>query len=87
MRWEEEIEMRKHFRTFVLSVVFLVMGSWLVPTSVPLGTRVATAQRADQLRLLYENDQLFDQLSGAAQTLLENKFGPRKGKVRNLEEL
>lgn len=78
--------MREHFRIFVLSVFFLVMGSWLVPTSVPLGTRVAAAQGDDQLKLLYENDQLFDQLSGAAQTLLENKFGPRKGKVRNLEE-
>ncbi len=79
--------MREHFRIFVLSVFFLVMGSWLAPTSVPLGTRVATAQSDDQLKLLHENDQLFDQLSGAAQTLLENKFGPRKGKVRKLEEL
>ncbi len=60
-------------------IVLFVAGSLLV--SRLLAPAVAPAQSDDPLMRLYENNELFEQLSGAARSLLELKFGRKAGEA------
>ena len=60
-------------------IVLFVAGSLLVSRLV--APAVAPAQSDDPLMRLYENNELFEQLSGAARSLLELKFGRKAGEA------
>jgi hypothetical protein len=62
-------------------VILLTIAALLL--SQPLRSPVVSAQ-SDPFRAVYDNDELFNQLSGAARTLLELKFG-KKGVKSALE--
>src|SRR5713226_6043275 len=71
--------MRHYTRFLIFSVMLLTIGSLLM--SQALRPHVVSAQ-GDPFRSLYDNDERFNELSGAARTVLELKFGKkdRKGK-------
>src|SRR5207247_2730910 len=69
----EEVAMRNW------RIVLFVAGSLLV--SRLLAPAVAPAQSDDPLMRLYGNNELFEQLSGAARSLLELKFGRKAGEA------
>ncbi|MGI0013583.1 MAG: sialidase family protein, partial [Nitrososphaera sp.] len=79
--------MKKNLRAFLYSVIFLFIVSLLLPTGDSVGRRFEAAQGDDQLRRLYENDELFEQLSGAARTLLELKFGKKAAREAEQEPI
>ncbi len=67
---------------FPLLVLFLIGGLLILS---PLRLPVVSAQSNDAHRWLYENDELFQQLSGAGQTRLELIFG-KKNLAKGIEE-
>src|SRR5258705_4435494 len=58
-----------------LLVLGLAVASFLLGPAVNLP--LVSAQSDEQLRQLYDNDDRFQQLSGAARTMLELKFGKK----------
>ena len=64
-------------RSLVFSVTLFTIGALLL--SPPLRSPVVSAQ-SDSFRAVYDNDEVFNQLSGAARTLLELKFGKKDAK-------
>jgi hypothetical protein len=63
--------MRSGWRILILS--FVVSGLLISPVlNLPL---VSAQSEEDELRRLYDNNELFEQLSGAARSMLEAKFG------------
>src|SRR6266849_1951943 len=69
-----------------LSPRSLIIGVLLLSTSDILTYRTAAAQAVDPHRRLYENRELFNQLSGAARTLLELRYGKKhKEKAETLK--
>ncbi|MEK6288868.1 MAG: exo-alpha-sialidase [Acidobacteriota bacterium] len=66
----------KHLsRQLVLALILIISGALLalIGRSIP----GASAQVDDEYRWLYDNDELFNQLSGAARSGLEVKFGKK----------
>jgi len=69
--------MRSGWRILILS--FVVSGLLISPAvNLPI---VSAQSEEDELRRLYDNNELFEQLSGAARTMLEAKFGRKGGEV------
>ena len=72
--------MRRHGLFVLVSITMLAIGGSLL-TLQALHPRTVQAQ-ADPFRAVYDDEERFNQLSGAARTLLELKFGKRaKGKT------
>lgn len=69
--------MKRHFP--LAGSILLATGLLLAPTTIHLQT--ATAQQVapadDALRQLYNDKRRFEELSGAARTALERRFGPK----------
>src|SRR5205807_4720912 len=60
-----------------LLVLGLAVASILLGPAVNLPLVSAQSNEDQQLRQLYDNDDLFQQLSGVARTMLELKFGKK----------
>jgi hypothetical protein len=66
--------MKKYFHILFFGLIILS----IVGLSPRFHQHVHAAEPDGELRALYEDDGRFDQLSGAAQSMLEQKFGPKE---------